>query len=1250
MMQGNNKVTFKDSIIAKYKFDDPSNAGRDGSGKGNHGTVFGAQKPEVVTIDDRTALKFYGGDNGTSYFELPSDLLKDVSDNTGLTISAWVYFEKGSSVWERIFDFGKGSMGPYIFLTRNLQGVCFAGEDLVVNSGKTFAVGEWMHIAMSVTGTNVGTLSSAGPIVYVNGELAADGSISQTSSGMYAKLRKWFDTLKDTSNYSNNYIGRSQHSADPDFCGAISDLCIYKSGLTQDEIIDAMCESLTDKDIAELAKEKYLSLPTTIITKDIALPSSLMEGKVRVLWVSSNSDVISDDGIVNNIKTVQGATITAILKCGTYITQKSFDLTVVPKNLPPYTLTINGNKEVLNISKTLYGLFYEDINNAADGGIYAELIKNRSFEAFEYDTYSAASGENAVSTGRRHNPLDGWSGDIHKVTVRKQGGLNEVFEIDDKDINSYYVTVADRATIYNRGFSDSNKNCSMFIRNGAKYDFTIWAKAEAAGIIILQLKDKDGEAISDSVTVKIDGSNTWKKYGIDNKIVFTGSKSVLGQIALTFSGEISIDMVSLMPEDVWGAKEEDTSKTAHLNYRANSNYRLRKDLVKALIELHPTFLRFPGGCISEGSFIWDNVYDWKDSVGDVEVRKENFNVWGYVMTMGLGYMEYFQLAEDLNAEPLPVMACGVLCQARSDYANPAGGELRDKYVKNFTDLINFAINTDFKNNEWASLRKDMGHAMPFSLHYLGVGNENWGPEFFSSFEIFKAAIDGYMEKNYPGYELHIISTVGAQADDDVYQNGWKFLSGNLTGSATVSFTDGNVSTEETVSWYKKQSNYMETIADEHYYRSNEYLMNNVDRYNYYYRAYNEDGTINDAEVSKVFVGEYASTDKNTLAGAIAEAAVMTGFENNSDVVRLAATAPLFNKVLTDGTYRWTPDCIWFDDETVWCTPNYYVQQLFAKYIGTKLLDTSFSTYRNGVLMELIPRGGIEIATGNAEINVKHVKVISNVDNSVLFEQDFTKELNPLWKIIPNSSEYIIDSEKGMILRGKNNGLSGLYIINDSWTNYRVEVAATKISGLDGFYIGVGLTNISPDKKDVLEYAIGYGGNATGVKVYKEGIEGYTLGDYSSSTAAGNLRACSHEGLINNTQYTITVNYGGNGGKNLICSYSDGVNTSKILDYKLEAYNNEIFSSVTKDEKHIYIKLVNPNLIEKMLRINLKHLNSAKIGKVITLTGDSSIINIPNINKKNNEKVKPNKTEINLDKNSTIITLSAHSVNVLVLDI
>lgn len=358
------------------------------------------------------------------------------------------------------------------------------------------------------------------------------------------------------------YIGRSQFGVDPDFCGAISDFRIYENALNDQDIIQLMCNSLTDEQIIKLAKDKYLPTPDKIINTDIDLPKTLINGKVNVEWSCDKADLINSDGKVTPSAEAAGVVITAKLSCGELTDCKTFKATVLPKDIAPYELTVHGDKEVLDISKTLYGLFYEDINNAADGGIYAEMIQNRSFEAFEYDTYDVRSGENGISTGRNHTPLRFWFGDTDKVAVKNQGGLNEHFNLEDADTNAYYVEVEANTTLYNRGYCDNTHKLSMNLKEGNEYYFTVW---------------------------------------------------------------------------------------------------------------------------------------------------------GYMMTMGLGYMEYFQLSEDLNAEPLPVMACGVLCQARSDYANPAGGKLQKKYIDNFIDLIDFAISTDFENNKWAALRKEMGHEAPFGL-------------------------------------------------------------------------------------------------------------------------------------------------------------------------------------------------------------------------------------------------------------------------------------------------------------------------------------------------------------------------------------------------------------------------------------------------------------------------------------------------------------------------------------------------------
>ncbi len=1272
------------NMIAWYPFDDAKAIGKDISGNNNTAIACGNNIPQVKEVNGRMAVHFDGGEHGASYLTLPSDILKNVGDNSGLTISAWVCADRGTNVWERIFDFGKSQTGPYLFLTRFLRGVCFDGRDLAADAGKPCPVGQWQHIAMTITGTKGGSLSSAGPRVYINGELVADGFISQTSSGTYKAYRAWLATFENAENYVNNFIGHSQFAADADFCGAVSDFRMYADALSENEIIGLMCESLDDAQILALAKDKFLTEPAKIITEDIQLSDSLMEDRVKVDWSCDKPEVISKCGKVANLKQPVGVTLKAELSCGGCKAEKTYVASVLPKATAPYEITIHGDKETIDISNTLFGLFYEDINNAADGGIYAEMVQNRSFENFYFDTYDHRSGENGKSTGRNHDPLRFWFGDTDKVTVKNQGGLNEHFGLKDKDTNAYYIEALAGAKLYNRGFCDNRHDYSMNLKEGVGYNFTIWAKvtggakaaeAEKPGIRIALL-DGEGNRVSNEVLVEVsscadskqacgthkagESKNAcgWKKYKAGKLIA---SKTCMGQLVMEFTADMAIDMVSLMPDDVWGAKKEKTSKSANANFKGNPNYRLRKDLVEALVELHPTFLRFPGGCISEGSYIWENVYDWKESVGDVEVRKENFNVWGYNMTMGLGYMEYFQLAEDLNAEPLPVMACGVLCQARSDYANPAGGKLQKKYIKNFTDLIDFAISTDFEANKWAALRKKMGHEAPFGLHYLGVGNENWGEEFFASFEVFKTVIDRYMKKNYPGYPLTIISTAGAQADDGAYQQGWNFLAGYRKGGATIGFTDGEKSWTEDVAWYNKNKNYMDTIVDEHYYRSNQYLLENADRYNYYYRAYKK-GALDEAQTSKVFVGEYASTDKNTLAGAVAEAAVMTGFEKNSDVVRLAATAPLFNKVVTDGTYRWTPDAIWFDNETVWRTPNYYVQQMFAKYIGKKLLETSYETYEQGEKTVQMPHGGVVIsAEGEAEF--KSIKVLANKGKKVLFEQQFVNgqpAADTDVQAKPNRN-----SEIPTLVAMAGHGRKGFYINKPEWKNYTVEVTVEKKSAQDGIYVGVGLKELNSEKPNMLEYCVGTQ-RGTGLKVYKDGVEAYTLGDYSSSVFAGNLRAC-YEEAVESGEYTITVNYGGKDGKEISCYYQEALgessceasNTKKsvkkgLLDCKLEVYNRDVYHSVTVDEAKVYAKLVNAEDFDKKTVVKLDELSVKAKAELILLTGAEELVHTSNVNTKEGEPVKPvsRKVSVKKDKagNASIeLVLPANSVSVVVLD-
>ena len=911
-----------------------------------------------------------------------------------------------------------------------------------------------------------------------------------------------------------------------------------------------------------------------------------------------------------------------------------------------YEINVHADESVADVSDTLYGLFFEDINHAADGGIYAEMIQNRSFEDFEFNTYDANSGEDGKSTGRKYNPLHFWFGDTDKVEVRDQGGLNEAFGLTDTETNIHYISAHSGVKLYNYGFCDNRMLPSMQLRKDNEYHLSLYGKCEneKAAIINITLMDAEGNTVSNTVSVTISSSG-WEKLEAD---VLVAHSDTVGKIEFEFGGDCDIDMISMMPGNVWGAVEETDSPTAHDNYLANSNYRLRRDLVEALKDLHPTFLRFPGGCISEGSFIWDNVYDWKDSVGDVATRKENYNVWGYVMTMGLGYMEYFQLAEDLGALPLPVMACGVLCQARSDYANPAGGSLREKYISNFTDLIDFAISMDFENNEWAKLRKDMGHEKPFPLHHLGVGNENWGSEFFANFEIFRESIDRYMADNYPDYELHIVSTAGAQADDDAYQEGWRFLAGYKKGGDLVSFTDGEKSTEEKVTWYPYRSHHMDTIVDEHYYRANDYLLENVDRYNYYQREYLENGLLDESRTPKVFVGEYASNEKNTMAGAVAEAAVMTGFENNSDVVRMAATAPLFNKIEKDETYRWTPDCIWFDDEKVWKTPTYYVQQLFAEHIGKKVLKTDFYSSFEGEKRPGRPEGGIIVAA-RGEALLEKVRVLSESGDEI-FVQDFSKDISSELKALPdNSSENIFRENKGIRMTGEK--LKGFYLDKKKLTRYKVELIARKLSKDAVIMVFAGVQtpdgDFSQEQLSAVCYCIGDEEKGSGLKVFKDGKEGYTMGDYASSVYAGNLRACFKEPIPENQELEMIVDYGASDPDKLDVYTGIGSEKAVPLSYKLKAYNRQIFSSATADDDRIYIKLVNADPVTKNVRLNVTGNKLSEAAKLIDIGGDAEKSSVPNVNSADEEVFKPVTSEIHIKDGSAELVIPPCSVSVIV---
>lgn len=899
-----------------------------------------------------------------------------------------------------------------------------------------------------------------------------------------------------------------------------------------------------------------------------------------------------------------------------------------------YRLKVSPDKKVLDISDTLYGIFFEDINRCADGGIYAEMVQNRSFECFGFNTYNPESGEDGKSGGRNHTPLRYWYGDLDKAEAHCDGGLEEYFGIDKVGDGLYYIKVESGAELSNRGFGGEKEECGMSFTAGAVYNFSIYAKADNAGIFVT-LADSEGNPVSDTEAIFVSGDK-WAKY----TATLTANKDCIGQLKLIFDGSTAVDMVSLFPADVWGSDGGAGSK----NYLCNPNYRLRRDLMQVLYDMKPSFMRFPGGCISEGSFTWENVYDWKDSVGDAAIRLENFNVWGYNMTMGLGYMEYFQMAEDLGAEPLPVMACGILCQARSDYVNPAGGALREKYIKNFTDLVDFAVSTDFEGNKWAAVRRDMGHPEPFGLHYLGIGNENWGDEFFADFEAFYREIKEYIDKNYPEQGIKIISTVGAQADDDAMKRGWSFICGGRNYGESCRFTDGEKSWEETVTPYLYHKQYLETIADEHYYRNNQYLLENADRYNYYQRG---SYTGAPAEVARdgltpqVFVGEYASTDKNTLRGAVCEAAAMTGFERNGDIVKMAATAPLFNQPMDDGTFRWTPDCIWFDKKNVYRTPTYFVQQLFMQNTGDRLLETR--EFADGD--EYIAGGGYALAGSFG--SVKLIKAVVEDKNGVVATMDFTGE-SDVAAILEKCGLKASDIEKlstdgtGLIINAGTD--TECVYCEDELYGVKVSLTAEKLCDTAMIGVGAGL-HFTEAGVNLTKYCVGDDFHGTGLKVIKNGVEGYTLGDFSSSVYAGNLRNYYLEKLPTEREITAVIDFGCSESDSLSAYYTvDGSERAGELYCRLSSHPDRIYSSATADDEYIYIKLVNAYDSERKAAVELT--GAADTAELTVLTAAADLTDTENVNF-GGERVTPVTTEItSVIKGIFESILSPQSVNIL----
>lgn len=514
-------------------------------------------------------------------------------------------------------------------------------------------------------------------------------------------------------------------------------------------------------------------------------------------------------------------------------------------------MTVDVSRPTAKIQPTMYGIFFEDINFGADGGLYAELVKNRSFEFPQ--------------------PFVGWV-PFGNVTVQD---TQPCF-----DRNPHYVRIVNDGSLLRAGL-DNEGYRGIGLKQGEEYRFTAYTRTPDARPMKLsiELVNSNGENPLKK-EIEISG-DSWQKQTVVLKSPFTDAHSRLRVVLLT-EGTVDMDHISLFPVKTWKNRENG----------------LRADLVQALYDLNPGVFRFPGGCIIEGNSLATR-YQWKNSVGPVENRPLNENRWNYTFkykafpdyfqTLGLGFYEYFLLSEDLGAEPLPIVSCGLSCQYESNEVVPLS-ELAP-YVQDALDLIEFANGA--VTSKWGKVRAEMGHPEPFNLKMIGIGNEQWGKVYPERLEVFTKAI----RAKYP--DVKIVGSSGPSADGDKFDYLWPEMK--------------RIGVD---------------LVDEHYYMAPEWFLANATRYDNY-----------DRKGPKVFAGEYASHDHatgkaNNFLAALSEAAFMTGLERNADVVHLATYAPLFAHV---DAWQWNPDLIWFDNLRMMRTPNYYVQQMYGMNAGTDVL-------------------------------------------------------------------------------------------------------------------------------------------------------------------------------------------------------------------------------------------------------------------------------------------------------------------------
>lgn len=583
-----------------------------------------------------------------------------------------------------------------------------------------------------------------------------------------------------------------------------------------------------------------------------------------------------------------------------------------------HVMDVNTKKLGAPVQPTMYGLFFEDINFAADGGLYGELVKNRSFEFAQ--------------------PYMGWRV-FGRVELKDDGPFERC---------PHYVMLSDPGHRERRTGLQNEGYFGIGVEKDKEYRFSVWAKAPkgTSQIRVQLINENTMEEHQNFVEQKLSISgNEWKKYELTLKATRTEPKAQL-RIFLADANPVCLEHISLFPKDTYKGRENG----------------LRRDLAQALEDVHPGLLRFPGGCIVEGTTL-DTRYQWKNTIGPVENRPTNRNRWedtfdyryfaDYYQSYGLGFYEFFLLSEDIGAEPLPVLSVGLSCQFQNqDEKAHVPVDQLDPYIQDCLDLIEFA-NGDV-NSTWGSKRAEMGHPAPFNLKFIGVGNEQWDDLYYERLEVFMKAI----RAKYP--DIKIVGTSGPDSEGPMFEKGWQAM-----------------------------RRLKADLVDEHFYRNEDWFLGNAEGKAKYgqgcgatrYDSYDRKGP-------KVFAGEYACHGKNKhkwnhYEASILEAAFMTGMERNADVVSMTAYAPLFAHI--EG-WQWRPDLIWFDNLRSFRSVSYYVQQMYAQNRGTQVLQLTHDGQ---------PVAGQEGLCASSVYDANTGEVIVKVVNTTAQPQDILLNFNGL---------------------------------------------------------------------------------------------------------------------------------------------------------------------------------------------------------------------------------------------------------------